>query len=94
MPIPTKDEFRAEFHKLKAKQAELEAALVKPQADYDAARELERQFFEENVRPKIDAMQPLKDELHQVNSELGQIVRYLRGANGIAETGDPAEFAA
>ncbi len=89
MPIPTKEEFRAEFHKLRARQAELEAKLKPLQTKYDEARELERQFVEEYVRPHELALKPLAGELHDVNAELGQIVRYLRDASGIAQTGDP-----
>lgn len=91
MPIPTKDEFRAEFHQLRKQQAELEAELKPLTEAYDAARELERQFYEENVKPAIEAMAPTKDKLHDVNSQIGQIVKFLRGANGIAQTGEDLE---
>lgn len=94
MPIPTKDEFRAEFHKLKARQAELEAQLAPLTEKYDAAREQERLFVERTVKPAELAMQPIRDELHEVNAQMGQIVRFLRDAKGVAETGDPADFAA
>lgn len=89
MPIPTKQEIRAEFHKLKAKQAELEAKLKPLQKKYDEARELERLFVEKTVKPHELAMKPLAGQLYDVNAQLGEIVRYLRDASGIAQTGDP-----
>lgn len=90
MPIPTNDEFRTEFHALKKRQAELEAALAPLRDAYEAARELERQFVEENVKPHQDAMAPVTEELHQVNSQIGRIVKFLRNSEGIAQTGEAA----
>lgn len=94
MPIPTKDEFRAEFHKLQKQKAELELQLEPLKEKYEAARERERQFYEKEVKPHEEAQRVVKDVLADCNTAIGQIVRYLRDGKGVAETGDPADFAA
>ena len=93
MPIPTKDEFRAEFHKLDAEAVTLEAKLAPARDRYEAAREAERQFYLANVKPYEDAMKPIAEQLHAVNMQKGEIVRYLRDAKGVAFTGNAADFA-
>lgn len=93
MPIPTKDEFRAEFHKLDAEANALEVALAPARQAYEAAREAERQFYLANVKPYEDAMRPIADQLHAINMQKGEIVRYLRDSKGVAFTGSAADFA-
>ncbi len=93
MPIPTKEEFRAEFHRLDVEAKRLEAELAPKREAYEAAREAERKFYLQHVKPYEDALKPIADALHEVNKQKGDIVRYLRDARGVAFTGDAADAA-
>lgn len=88
MPMPSKEDFKAEFHKLKGDEAALLAQLEPIQAKYHAVTEEAERHRDQYIKPIITEMKPLKDQLHDVQMEMAQIVKFLRGSNGIADTGD------
>lgn len=88
MPLPTKQELQAEFHTLKKREADLQAKLAPMQAAYHKVTEEAEKHRDQYINPIIEQMKGPREELHKLQMEIGGIVKYLRGSNGIADTGD------
>lgn len=88
-----KDTMRAAFHQAKARRDALEAQQKPLREQYDAISAEIAEMQRSRLDPVRAELAPIEAELFTVNRELGQITRFLRDGQPIAETGDSPDVA-
>lgn len=87
--MPSHEEFKAEFARLKAEEAAILKEMEPIQKKYDAAHAKVTAIEVKELRPVGEELKAIKrDRLMQVQNDLGRIVRYLRSGDGVATTGE------